>query len=207
MNNLHSIITDGYVAPIVPESAKSSNTIDSNVYSQLLKKRIIFVNTPIDDDMASTIQAQLLWLDSQSHKDITMYINTPGGSVSAGLMIYDTMKIIESKVNTVCTGMAASMGSILLSGGDYRAILPNGKVLIHQPLGGAKGQASDIMIAAKEIEKCKTKLCTILSTNCAQKYDKVLADMDRDYWMDAKEAKAYGIVDQILEYTVKESSK
>lgn len=201
------VISDTYVSPAVPESAKNSTTVDANVFTRLLKNRIIFVNTKIDDDMASTIQAQLLWLDAQNHKDITMYVNTPGGLVSAGMLIYDTMKIISSKVITVCTGTAASMGSILLSGGDKRAALPSSRVLIHQPLGGAQGQAADILIAAKEIEKCRDRLCKVLSQNCKKDYDEVFKDIDRDYWMSAEEALEYGIIDEIIGYSDKSKVK
>ncbi|MBR2747150.1 MAG: ATP-dependent Clp protease proteolytic subunit, partial [Bacteroidales bacterium] len=156
---------------------------------------------PIDDDVANIIMAQLLFLASTDPgADITMYLNTPGGQVSSGLAIYDTMQIVQPDVATVCTGMAASMGSVLLCAGTKgkRTALPHSRVLIHQPLGGAKGQASDILIAAREIEKTRTELFRIISEHSGQPLERVAADGDRDFWMTAEEAKAYGMVDEIL---------
>ena len=163
--------------------------------------RIIFLGVPIDDDVANIVQAQLLFLQSQDPAaDITLYLNTPGGQVTSGLAIYDTMQIVEPDVATICTGMAASMGSVLLCAGakGKRSALPHSRVLIHQPLGGAQGQASDIMIAAREIEKTREELYKIISSHSGQPYDKVFKDADRDYWMTAAEAKEYGMIDEIL---------
>jgi ATP-dependent Clp protease protease subunit len=163
--------------------------------------RIVFLGVPIDDDVANIIMAQLLFLASTDPgADITMYLNTPGGQVSSGLAIYDTMQIVQPDVATVCTGMAASMGSVLLCAGTKgkRTALPHSRVLIHQPLGGAKGQASDILIAAREIEKTRTELFRIIAEHSGQPLERVAADGDRDFWMTAEEAKAYGMVDEIL---------
>ena len=188
-----------YISPnILEERDIKGHTMD--VFNRLLMDRIIFLGVPINADVANIIQAQLLYLDSVSDKDINLYLNTPGGEVISGLAIYDTMQLIKSDVATTCAGMAASMGSILLCGGTKgkRNILPHSKVMIHQPLGGVSGQASDILIEAKEIEKCREELYRILSTNCNQPYDKVFVDADRNYWMTADEALAYGMVDNII---------
>ena len=163
--------------------------------------RIIFLGTQIDDYTANTLQAQLLYLDSvDSGKDISIYINSPGGSVTAGLGIYDTMQFISSDVATICTGMAASMGAVLLVAGaeGKRSALPHSRVMIHQPLGGVQGQASDIEIEAKEILKFKKELYTIISDHSHTPYDKVYADADRNYWMTAEEAREYGMIDNVL---------
>ena len=167
----------------------------------MYKRQIIFLGVPIDDDVANIIQAQLLFLASNdSAADISLYLNTPGGQVSSGLAIYDTMQLVEPDVATICTGMAASMGSVLLCAGaaGKRSALPHSRVLIHQPLGGAQGQASDIIIAAKEIEKTRTVLCSIIAEHSGQSFERILADADRDFWMTAQEAKDYGMVDEIL---------
>lgn len=188
-----------YISPnILEERDIKGHTMD--VFNRLLMDRIIFLGVPINADVANIIQAQLLYLDSVSDKDINLYLNTPGGEVISGLAIYDTMQLIKSDVATTCAGMAASMGSILLCGGTHgkRSILPHSKVMIHQPLGGVSGQASDILIEAKEIEKCREDLYRILSDNCNQPYDKVFADADRNYWMTADEALEYGMVDNII---------
>ena len=188
-----------YISPnILEERDIKGHTMD--VFNRLLMDRIIFLGVPINADVANIIQAQLLYLDSVSDKDINLYLNTPGGEVISGLAIYDTMQLIKSDVATTCAGMAASMGSILLCGGTKgkRNILPHSKVMIHQPLGGVSGQASDILIEAKEIEKCREELYRIISTNCDQPYDKVFVDADRNYWMTADEALAYGMVDNII---------
>ena len=172
-----------------------------DVFSRLMMDRIIFLGVPIDDDVANIIMAQLLFLSSvDSGADISLYLNTPGGQVSSGLGIYDTMQIIQPDVATICTGMAASMGSVLLCAGakGKRSALPHSRVLIHQPLGGAQGQASDILIAAKEIEKTREELFRIISSHTGQPYEKVAADGERDYWMSASEALSYGMVDEIL---------
>ena len=192
---------DSYINPTIIEERKL-NVASMDVFSRLMMDRIIFLGVPIDDDVANIVQAQLLFLASSSegNSDITLYLNTPGGSVSAGLGIYDTMQIIEPDIATVCTGMAASMGSVLLCAGTKgkRSALPHSRVLIHQPLGGAQGQASDILIAAKEIEKMRDELCKIIAEHSGQPFDKVFADADRDYWMNAEEALAYSMVDKIL---------
>ena len=191
---------DAYINPTITEERKL-NVAQMDVFSRLMMDRIVFLGVPIDDDVANIIMAQLLFLASTDPgADITMYLNTPGGQVSSGLAIYDTMQIVQPDVATVCTGMAASMGSVLLCAGTKgkRTALPHSRVLIHQPLGGAKGQASDILIAAKEIEKCRAELVGIIAEHTGQPYDKVFADADRDYWMSAQEAKEYGMVDEIL---------
>ena len=163
--------------------------------------RIIWLGVQIDNDVANILQAQLLYLESTDPTaEISMYINTPGGSVSAGLGIYDTMQLISPDVATICTGMAASMGSILLCAGakGKRAALPHSRVMIHQPLGGVQGQASDILIEAKEIEKCRAELYSIISEHSGQSYEKVFADADRNFWMTSQEALEYGMIDKVL---------
>ena len=191
---------DAYINPTITEERKM-NVAQMDVFSRLMMDRIIFLGVPIDDDVANIVMAQLLFLaSSDSHADITLYLNTPGGQVSSGLAIYDTMQIIQPDVATVCTGMAASMGSVLLCAGTpgKRSALPHSRVLIHQPLGGAQGQASDILIAAREIEKTRTELFRIIAEHSGQKIERVAADGDRDFWMSAEEAKAYGMVDEVL---------
>lgn len=188
----------GYFNPYIIEERKL-NVATMDVFSRLMMDRIIFIGTPIDDDVANVVQAQLLYLASLDDKaDISLYLNTPGGIVSAGLGIYDTMQLIAPKVNTICTGLAASMGSILLAAGEERSILPHARVMIHQPLGGATGQASDIIIEAEEIRKCRDELCSILAEHTKQSFDHVFQDMDRDHWFTAQEAVDYGLVDKIL---------
>ena len=189
-----------YLNPYILEE-RQLNVTQMDVYSRLMMDRIIFLGTQIDDYTANTLQAQLLYLDSvDSGKDISLYINSPGGSVTAGLGIYDTMQFISSDVATICTGMAASMGAVLLVAGQEgkRSALPHSRVMIHQPLGGVQGQASDIEIEAKEILKFKKELYTIISEHSHTPYDKVYQDSDRNYWMTAEEAKEYGMVDQVL---------
>lgn len=191
---------DAYINPTIIEE-RPLNVASMDVFSRLMMDRIIFLGCQINDDVANIIQAQLLFLASTDPKaDISLYINSPGGQVSSGLGIYDTMQLIEPDVATICTGMAASMGSVLLCAGEKgkRSILPHARVLIHQPLGGAQGQASDILIAAKEIEKTRKELISIISQHSGQTYDKVFADADRDYWMTSSEALDYGMVDKIL---------
>ena len=193
-------LSDSYINPTIIEERKL-NVASMDVFSRLMMDRIIFLGVPIDDDVANIIQAQLLFLASTDPgADISLYLNTPGGQVTSGLGIYDTMQLVSPDVATICTGMAASMGSVLLCAGakGKRSCLPHSKVLIHQPLGGAQGQASDILIAAREIEKTRKELYEIISAHSGQPYDKVFADADRDYWMSAEEAKAYGMVDEIL---------
>ena len=191
---------DAYINPQIIEERKL-NVASMDVFSRLMMDRIIFLGVPIDDDVANIIQAQLLFLAStDSQADISLYLNTPGGQVSSGLGIYDTMQLVEPDVATICTGMAASMGSVLLCAGapGKRSALPHSRVLIHQPLGGAQGQASDILIAAKAIEKLRTELFGIIAEHSGQPLEKVMADGDRDFWMTAQEAKDYGMVDEIL---------
>ena len=191
---------DRYINPTIIEE-RPMNVAQMDVFSRLMMDRIIFLGVAIDDDVANIIIAQLLFLDSIDAKaDISLYINSPGGQVSSGLAIYDTMQLIRSDVATICTGQAASMGAVLLCAGaaGKRSALPHSKVLIHQPLGGAQGQASDILIAAKEIEKTREELISLIAQHSGQPYDKVFADADRDYWMSAQEALKYGMVDAIL---------
>ena len=190
----------GYINPTVIEERKL-NATSIDVFSRLLMDRIIWVGCAIDDDVANIVQAQLLFLSSiDSKADISLYLNTPGGSVSDGLGIYDTMQIITPDVATICTGMAASMGSVLLCAGakGKRSALPHSRVMIHQPLGGVKGQAEDILIEAREIEKYRKELFGIISEHSGQPFDKVFADGDRNYWMTAQEALEYGMIDQIM---------
>ena len=189
-----------YLNPYILEE-RQLNVTQMDVFSRLMMDRIIFLGTQIDDYTANTIQAQLLYLDSTDPgKDISIYLNSPGGSVTAGLGIYDTMQFISSDVATICTGMAASMGAVLLVAGQEgkRSALPHSRVMIHQPLGGVQGQASDIEIEAREIQKFKKELYTIISNHSHTPYDKVWADSDRNYWMTAEEAKEYGMIDQVL---------
>ena len=190
----------GYLNPYILEE-RQLNVTQLDVFSRLMMDRIIFLGTPIDDYTANTLQAQLLYLDSvDSGKDISVYINSPGGSVTAGLGIYDTMQFVNSDIQTICTGMAASMAAVLLVAGKEgkRSALPHSRIMIHQPMGGAQGQASDIEITAREIQKLKKELYTIISDHSHQPFDKVWADSDRDYWMTAEEAKEYGMVDEVL---------
>ena len=190
-----------YLNPYILEE-RQLNVTQMDVFSRLMMDRIIFLGTEINDYVANTIQAQLLYLDSiDSSKEISIYLNSPGGSVTAGLGIYDTMQFITSPVATICTGMAASMAAVLLVAGQEgkRSALPHSRVMIHQPLGGVQGQASDIEITAREIQKMKKELYTIISDHSHTPFDKVWADSDRDYWMSAQEAKEYGMIDQVLE--------
>ena len=189
----------GYINPSILEERKL-NVTQMDVFSRLMMDRIIFLGTEVNDYTANVIQAQLLYLDSvDSERDINIYLNTPGGSVYAGLGIYDTMQFIGSKVATICTGMAASMGAVLLVAGEkgMRAALPHSRVMIHQPLGGIQGQASDIEITAREILKLKDELYQIISDHSGQTMDKIRQDADRDYWMTAKEALEYGMIDKV----------
>lgn len=193
-------ITSSYISPTIIEERKL-NVAQMDVFSRLMMDRIIFLGTQIDDYTANVIQAQLLFLDSsEPGKDVSIYINSPGGSVYAGLGIYDTMQYISSDVSTICTGMAASMAAVLLVAGekDKRFALKHSRVMIHQPMGGIQGQASDIEITSREILKLKKELYTIISEHSGQSYDKVYADSDRDYWMTAAEAKEYGMIDKVL---------
>ena len=191
---------NSYLNPSIIEERKL-NVAAMDVFSRLMMERIIWLGVQIDNDVANILQAQLLYLESTDPTaEISMYINTPGGSVSAGLGIYDTMQLISPDVATICTGMAASMGSILLCAGakGKRAALPHSRVMIHQPLGGVQGQASDILIEAKEIEKCRAELYSIISEHSGQSYEKVCADADRNFWMTSQEALEYGMIDKVL---------
>ena len=199
LHNFNSV-QSGYVSPTIIEE-RQLNVATMDVFSRLMMDRIIFLGAPIYDDAANIIQAQLLFLESvDPSKDIQIYINSPGGSVSAGLGIYDTMQLISSDVATICTGLAASMGAVLLAAGaaGKRSALPHSRVMIHQPLGGAQGQASDIEITAREIIKTKHELYEILSNHSGVDIAKIEQDADRDYWMTSYEARDYGLIDQVL---------
>ncbi|OIQ36195.1 MAG: ATP-dependent Clp protease proteolytic subunit [Crocinitomix sp. MedPE-SWsnd] len=203
-HGISSTAVDGYITssmtPYIIEE-RQLNVAQMDVFSRLMMDRIIFLGTGIDDQVANIITAQLLFLESvDPKKDIQIYLNSPGGGVYAGLGIYDTMQYIQPDVATICTGMAASMGAVLLCAGaaGKRSALPHSRVMIHQPLGGAQGQASDIEITAREIQKLKKELYEIISQHSGKDYDTVWADSDRDYWMIAEEAKAYGMVDEVL---------
>ena len=204
MNSMHvenaMNASASYISPSILEE-RQLNVTQMDVFSRLMMDRIIFLGTQVDDYTANTLQAQLLYLDSvDPGKDISIYINSPGGSVYAGLGIYDTMQFINSDVATICTGMAASMAAVLLVAGaeGKRSALPHSRVMIHQPMGGAQGQASDIEITAREIQKLKKELYTIIADHSHTEFDKVWADSDRDYWMTAAEAKEYGMIDEVL---------
>lgn len=193
-------IKSSYINPTIIEE-RSLNIAQMDVFSRLMMDRIIFLGTDVNDYTANVIQAQLLFLDtSDPGRDISIYINSPGGSVYAGLGIYDTMQYISSDVSTICTGMAASMAAVLLVAGEKgkRFALRHSRVMIHQPMGGAQGQASDIEITAREIKKLKQELYNIISEHSGQPFDKVERDSDRDYWMTAEEAKEYGMIDNVL---------
>jgi len=193
-------VSASYVSPTIIEE-RQLNVATMDVFSRLMMDRIIFLGAPIYDDAANIIQAQLLFLESTDpDKDIQIYINSPGGSVSAGLGIYDTMQLVNPDVATICTGLAASMGAVLLSAGAHgkRSALPHSRVMIHQPLGGAQGQASDIEITAREILKTKRELYEILAAHTGASLRKIEKDADRDCWMSAREAKEYGLIDEVL---------
>ena len=193
-------ITSSYISPTIIEE-RQLNVAQMDVFSRLMMDRIIFLGTQVDDYTANVIQAQLLYLDSADPgKDISIYLNTPGGSVYAGLGIYDTMQYISSDVSTICTGRAASMGAVLLVTGatGKRFALQHSRVMIHQPMGGAQGQASDIEITAREIQKLKKELYTIIADHSGRPYEQIEKDSDRDYWMTAAEAKEYGMIDEVL---------
>ena len=187
------------VPMIVDKESGGERSYD--IFSRLLKNRIILLSGEIDDNLANSVVAQLLFLDSLNHDDISIYINSPGGSVTAGMAIYDTMNFVKSDVSTICIGMAASMAAFLLSSGEKgkRYVLPNAEVMIHQPLGGASGQATEIKIAAEHILKLRDKLNKILASNTNQKIETIQKDTERDNFMDSKEALEYGIVDKIIE--------
>jgi ATP-dependent Clp protease protease subunit len=196
----YTSIYNDYISPTIIEE-RQMNVASMDVFSRLMMDRIIFLGVGINDHVANIIQAQLLFLESvDAKKDILIYLNSPGGGVYAGLGIYDTMQYVNPDVATICTGMAASMGAVLLCAGaeGKRSALKHSRVMIHQPLGGAQGQASDIEITAREIQKLKKELYDIISTHSGKDYDTVWKDSDRDYWMKADEAKAYGMIDEVL---------
>ncbi len=195
-----SVVNENYISPTIIEE-RQLNIATMDVFSRLMMDRIIFLGVPINDYVANIIQAQLLFLESvDAKKDIQIYLNTPGGSVYAGLGIYDTMQYIAPDVATICTGIAASMGAVLLCAGTEgkRTALKHSRILIHQPMGGVEGQASDIEITAREIQKLKKELYEIIAYHSKQTYEKIWADSDRDYWMIANEAKDYGMIDEVL---------
>ncbi len=196
-------LTNQILVPTVLEKTQYGERA-YDIYSRLLKDRIIFIGTPLDDHMANLVMAQMLFLESEDPKrDLQLYINSPGGSVSAGLAVYDTMNYVKPDVSTICMGMAASMGAFLLAGGakGKRFALPNSRVMIHQIMGGVEGQATDIEITAREILKLKQLLNLELAKNTGQKVEKVAADTERDYWMSSKDAKDYGLIDSVINRT------
>ena len=196
----YKAIQSAYINPMILEE-RQLNVTQLDVFSRLMMERILFLGAPVTDDVANIIQAQLLFLESvDPSKDIQIYINSPGGSVSAGLGIYDTMQLISCDVATICTGMAASMGAVLLTAGadGKRSALPHSRVMIHQPLGGVQGQASDIEITAREIKRVKQDLYEILSHHSGKSVKQIEKDADRDYWLSAEEARAYGLIDTVV---------
>ncbi len=196
----YSSVLNDYITPYIIEE-RPMNITQLDVFSRLMKDRIIFLGVPIYDDVANIIQAQLLFLESQdSERDIQIYLNSPGGSVYAGLGIYDTMQYLKPDISTICTGMAASMAAVLMCAGAQgkRYALPHSRIMIHQPMGGTQGQASDIEIEAREIQKLKKELYEIIAHHSGKDYEQVWKDSDRDYWMTAAEAKEYGMIDEIL---------
>ena len=210
MNNSGALDTQGnmYVPMVIEQSGRGERAYD--IYSRLLKERVIFLVGPINDQMANVIVAQMLFLESENpDKDIALYINSPGGSVSAGMAIYDTMQFIKPDVSTLCTGLAASMGAFLLSSGTKgkRFSLPNSRIMIHQPLGGVQGQASDIEIHAKEILYLREKLNGILAENTGKTIEEIARDTDRDNFMGADSAKEYGLIDDVLKHRVPPADK
>ena len=199
MSSREEIQSNNLVPMVVEKTSRGERAYD--IYSRLLKDRIVFLGTPVNDVVASSIVAQMLFLESEDpEKDINLYINSPGGVVSAGLAIYDTMQYVKCDVATTCVGMAASMGAVLLTGGTKgkRNLLPNARVMIHQPLGGVQGQASDIEIEAQEIIRIKNLLTSIIADHSGQDHEKVLEDSDRNKWMSADEAKDYGLIDNVM---------
>jgi ATP-dependent Clp protease protease subunit len=196
----YSSVLNDYITPYIIEE-RPMNITQLDVFSRLMKDRIIFLGVPIYDDVANIIQAQLLFLESQdSERDIQIYLNSPGGSVYAGLGIYDTMQYLKPEISTICTGMAASMAAVLMCAGakGKRYALPHSRIMIHQPMGGTQGQASDIEIEAREIQKLKKELYEIIAYHSGKDYEQVWKDSDRDYWMTAAEAKDYGMIDEVL---------
>jgi len=200
VDSVISTVRADYISPTIIEE-RQLNVASMDVFSRLMMDRIIFLGVGINDYVSNVIQAQLLFLESvDAKKDIQIYMNSPGGSVYAGLGIYDTMQFIQPNIATICTGMAASMAAVLMCAGEKgkRSALPHSRIMIHQPMGGAEGQASDIEITAREIQKLKKELYEIIASHSGQTNDKVWADSDRDYWMTAQEAKDYGMVDEVL---------
>ncbi len=196
----YSSVLNDYITPYIIEE-RPMNITQLDVFSRLMKDRIIFLGVPIYDDVANIIQAQLLFLESQdSERDIQIYLNSPGGSVYAGLGIYDTMQYLKPEISTICTGMAASMAAVLMCAGakGKRYALPHSRIMIHQPMGGTQGQASDIEIEAREIQKLKKELYEIIAYHSGKDYEQVWKDSDRDYWMTAAEAKDYGMIDEVM---------
>jgi ATP-dependent Clp protease protease subunit len=196
----------GLVPMVVEQSSRGERAFD--IYSRLLKESIIFLVGPVMDDTANLVVAQMLFLNAEDPtKPINFYINSPGGSVTAGMSIYDTMKFVSNPIHTLCLGQAASMGAFLLSSGDVRRSLPNARIMIHQPSGGAQGQATDIVIQAEEIVRLKKNLTQILADNCKKAYEDVLQDCERDRYMSAQETKDYGLIDEVVPYAVKSLKK
>src|SRR6188508_2910547 len=200
---INSMVLHDFQASMTPYiiEERQLNVAQMDVFSRLMMDRIIFLGTGINDQVANIIQAQLLFLESvDAKKDIQIYLNSPGGGVYAGLGIYDTMQFIQPNIATICTGMAASMAAVLMCAGEKgkRSALPHSRIMIHQPMGGAEGQASDIEITAREIQKLKKELYEIISLHSGKDYDTVYKDSDRDYWMTAEESKAYGMIDEVL---------
>lgn len=204
LHKYNSAVTN-YISPTIIEE-RQLNVAQMDVFSRLMMDRIIFLGVPIDDYVANIVEAQLLFLEStDAKKDITLYLNTPGGSVYAGLGIYDTLQYVKPDINTICTGVAASMGAVLLTAGQKtkRSALPHSRILIHQPMGGTQGQASDIEITTREILKLKNELYEIIANHSGQTIKKIEKDADRDYWMTAEEAKNYGMIDEVLKRSEK----
>lgn len=199
-------MTGGLVPMVVENTGRGERAYD--IYSRLLKERIVFLVGPVEDHGANLIVAQLLFLQSEDpEKPINFYINSPGGSVTAGMSIYDTMKFISNPVHTLCLGQAASMGAFLLSSGDERRALPNSRIMIHQPLGGYQGQATDMEIHMREMLRIKENLTSILAKNCKKDYEIVRADCERDNFMSADEAKEYGLIDEVVDFASKKGGK
>jgi len=199
MNNLEKAKVLSYVPTVIEASSRGERSFD--IFSRLLRERIVFLGDEIDDELANSVVAQLLLLDSENpEKDIMMYINSPGGVITAGMAIYDTMQLIKADVSTICIGEAASMGAFLLCSGakGKRMALPSARIMIHQPLGGAQGQATDIELEAKEILRMKKMLTEIIAENSGQEVEKVVADCERDHYLSALEAKEYGLIDKVL---------
>lgn len=195
---MKKIMADWNPNPVVLEERQLKATA-VDVFSRLMMDRIIFIGDTIDEQMANTVTAQLLWLNTQDNgKPIQVYINSSGGSVLDGLMIYDTMRMIKSPIHTICTGKALSMGAILLAAGDVRSALPNSTIMIHQPMGGVHGQSTEVMIAAKQIEKIHDKLAKILADHTGKSIKQIIKDMDRDNWMNPEDALKYGLIDEVI---------